>query len=728
MRCSRIALSVAACVGSLLGLARPVANAGFSALNCAGESLAAAVLSGGRPNAASPEAAPPRGAPEVEPHAARVEAGARPREDSSLSGLLALLGLSVADLRLDPEEMGLWGGSPQRLPVYDLFRADPSRLEPYARSFRNQALEAAGSAGGILAFTAWKAGLPVRRGLVESADLLPQWKSFASTPGALAEALIGLRGNGKPLPSSEEASLRAACGKVPQQAAAPAALMLRAIASAMQWREAALSPLGEAKATLATRAVAAIMQGDSPTPDLSLVRSLERDAGRIDLRRLLAGAEDLARAADSAAEMLADPGVQKAGPFSFRFETPLGAVLLRGTGNDRLEPREGQQQSVLLLIDLGGDDTYETAGVGPEISGIQVWIDAAGNDTYRSALGEIGAFGAGVAGYGLLLDLGGNDTYAAGPVSLGAGLYGFGVLEDRGGQDVYRSAEFTQGAGAFGAGVLADLEGKDEYHAAQMAQGFGGVAGAGLLVDRIGDDLYEISDPARRHPSMQAPGHGASLAQGCGQGNRADYIDGHSQAGGIGMLFDGAGNDTYVAEVFAQGCGYWYGTGLLSDAGGDDSYQAVWYAQGASAHFAIGFLLDESGSDRYRTTMNMAQGAGHDFSFGGLIDVSGNDRYDAPNLSLGAGNDNGIGLFWDRGGDDVYEAAGLTLGRSAITTPRGGPRDLIKCVGVFLDTGGGKDTYGGSGASAASNGSVWKQQARPGSSLLSAEIGAGLDR
>ena len=126
--------------------------------------------------------------------------------------------------------------------------------------------------------------------------------------------------------------------------------------------------------------------------------------------------------------------------------------------------------------------------------------------------------------------------------------------------------------------------------------------------------------------------------------------------------------------------------------------------------------------------MNMAQGAGHDFSFGGLIDVSGNDRYDAPNLSLGAGNDNGIGLFWDRGGDDVYEAAGLTLGRSAITAPRGGPRDLIKCVGVFLDTGGGKDTYGGSGASAASNGSVWKQQARPGSSLLSMEIAAGLDR
>jgi hypothetical protein len=70
------------------------------------------------------------------------------------------------------------------------------------------------------------------------------------------------------------------------------------------------------------------------------------------------------------------------------------------------------------------------------------------------------------------------------------------------------------------------------------------------------------------------------------------------------------------------------------------------------------------------------------------IDEAGNDTYDAPYLSLGAGNANGIGLFWDKVGDDIYNAtATLTLGRSN-TLSRGGLRDHINTIGLFLDTGG----------------------------------------
>jgi hypothetical protein len=193
-------------------------------------------------------------------------------------------------------------------------------------------------------------------------------------------------------------------------------------------------------------------------------------------------------------------------------------------------------------------------------------------------------------------------------------------------------------------------------------------------------------------PGQQTQAHNSSLAQGVGFGKRADYIDGHSWAGGIGFLIDGAGNDRYSAGLFAQGCAYWYAIGLLSDVSGDDSYDAPWYVQGSGAHFALGILLDSDGSDTYTAAMNMAQGAGHDFTLGVLIDENGNDVYNAPYLSLGGGNANGIGFFWDKQGDDRYNTtATLTLGRSN-TLSRGSLRDYINTIGFFVDTGG-NDQY-----------------------------------
>ena len=58
-----------------------------------------------------------------------------------------------------------------------------------------------------------------------------------------------------------------------------------------------------------------------------------------------------------------------------------------------------------------------------------------------------------------------------------------------------------------------------------------------------------------------------------GNGRRGDYLDGHSLAGGVGILFDQEGIDHYVSGVFGQGVGYWEGVGILWDAAGDDVYQ-----------------------------------------------------------------------------------------------------------------------------------------------------------
>jgi hypothetical protein len=213
-----------------------------------------------------------------------------------------------------------------------------------------------------------------------------------------------------------------------------------------------------------------------------------------------------------------------------------------------------------------------------------------------------------------------------------------------------------------------------------------------MLVDKAGDDRYVAEDSILAFPGQQTKEHNSSLAQGVGFGKRADYIDGHSWAGGFGFLVDGAGDDRYSAGLFAQGCAYWYAVGLLSDASGNDVYDAVWYVQGSGAHFGLGILMDSDGDDVYSASMNMAQGAGHDFTLGYLIEEAGNDTYNAPHLSLGGGNANGIGILWDKRGDDFYNStATLTLGRSN-TLGRGSLRDYVNTIGLFLDTGG-NDRY-----------------------------------
>jgi len=406
----------------------------------------------------------------------------------------------------------------------------------------------------------------------------------------------------------------------------------------------------------------------------------------VDFKYLYTQSQELAMAVDFAADSLARHPAAEA--FDFQWPTPMGRIVLRGAADDAYPAGE-----YFLIIDTAGNDSYVDAAANRSTGNwMSILIDLAGNDTYAAGPDDGPAFGAGVFGYAYLVDAAGDDTYSGRNLTQGAGLFGVGALLDKAGHDTYDAYMLNQGAGLFGVGTLSDLAGNDRYHAWQQAQGYGFTRGCGVLVDLAGDDIYVAEDSVLAFPSAQTKEHNSSLAQGVGFGKRADYIDGHSWAGGLGFLVDGAGNDRYSAGLFAQGCAYWYAVGVLSDVSGDDLYDAVWYVQGSGAHFALGLLLDSEGNDRYRASMHMAQGAGHDFTLGYLVDEAGNDIYEAPYLSLGAGNANGIGIFWDKRGDDRYaSSAALTLGRSS-TASRGGLRDNVNTIGVFLDTGG-EDTY-----------------------------------
>jgi hypothetical protein len=377
--------------------------------------------------------------------------------------------------------------------------------------------------------------------------------------------------------------------------------------------------------------------------------------------------------------------------------TPVGRVIVTGTGDDRIDVGEG----AFLVIDLGGDDRY-TGSVGasrPDLP-IGAALDLGGDDLYDSADRSLGA---GVTGIGVLLDAAGADAYSSYTLGQGAGHFGMGVLIDVEGRDRYESRYSSQGAGFFGIGILLDLEGRDSYSLWSDGQGFGGVAGVGVLADRTGDDEYvAVVDPAiTGRPSYHSELKIAvSNAQGCAMGRRGDGSDGHSWAGGIGALLDAEGNDTYTAGNWAQGCGYWFGTGLLWDGAGNDSFRANGWASGSGAHFCIGAVVDESGDDLHAVSQNWGPAFGHDFTVAILFDASGDDQYVCGGEGVGHSINRSVALCLDGAGNDRYEFK--TEGKhpgSATYDPRfldrTGPSIYwteSTSVGLFLDTGG-EDIY-----------------------------------
>jgi len=456
---------------------------------------------------------------------------------------------------------------------------------------------------------------------------------------------------------------------------------------------------------------------------------------------------------------------------SLNVDTPLGRVIIAGPGNDAHDPADPRVGSALaLLLDTGGDDTYlvPAGATASAKNPVSVAVDLGGNDSYGYAVkadpndtagrlpsdadarrqGTTGSImgpvslsmtsrqGAGRLGVGLLFDLGaGKDTYKSPRMSQGFGALGVGVLYDDGGDDTYVGEDGVQGAGVFGVGLLLDGGGNDTYKTYHQSQGFGYVMGVGVLHDRSGDDQYlaDLGDPKQGGDPLyytpQLPGKGnSSFCQGAGFGRRDDTY-GKFMSGGIGVLRDVAGNDRYLASVFGQGTGYWFGTGILADGGGNDVYNGLWYVQGADAHFAMAMLWDAAGNDQYNpgvTPRATSIGVGHDFSVGWHLDLGGDDTYNAPGLSLGSGNDNGIGLLVNLGGTDRYTTRGKrTLGGASIgATAAGNARKSVINLGVFVDTGG-SDTYVVDGKTDDRNNKSWLYVSTNKSTTK--EWGVGLD-
>ncbi len=407
--------------------------------------------------------------------------------------------------------------------------------------------------------------------------------------------------------------------------------------------------------------------------------------------------------------------------------TALGPLVVSGSGDDTLDAA-AMPRGTWCVIDLGGKDRWNGAfgasGV-TSLASVALALDLGGDDVWDGGDADA-ALGCGADGIGAVIDLAGDDRWTVKSDGLGRGLFGTGFLWDAAGNDTYVvKTKWGQGAAHVGVGVLLDSAGNDKYECAEQSQGMGSTRGCGLLLDLAGDDAYVCRDDG--NVSELYLNQSVAMAQGCGYGRRADLGDGRSLAGGWGLLVDGAGNDRYHAQVWSQGCGYWWGVGVLEDRGGDDVYENGKYSSGAGAHYAIGVHVDLDGNDRYNQgvtgTKNQYQGHARDGSIGVFVDGGGNDAYAFRPNCAGSADLASVGLFWDRSGDDTYAftpdpppADGTAANTDWLRPPFGTAtvyraanrsfRDDQASIGVFLDTGG-KDVY--PDGTAAKDGSAWRE-------------------
>lgn len=331
-------------------------------------------------------------------------------------------------------------------------------------------------------------------------------------------------------------------------------------------------------------------------------------------------------------------------PVLFEDMTPAGKVIVGGTGPNVY------REDAALILDLGGNDLYlNNAGGTRAGMPVAVVVDWEGNDRYLSK--ENFSQGAGLLGGGFLIDLSGTDMFDALDGGQGAGFFGAGILFHGSGPGTYRGRKFCQGIGQMGIGLLWNSSGDNVYSCAGQGQALGFFKGAGILIDESGNDNYQLGglEPDFRDPSKST----VSMGQGFGRGLRQDEKN-DGVSGGIGLLIEGSGNDTYTADYFAQGASYYYGVGILADTSGDDRYNAGRYAQGAGIHSSVGVLLDRRGNDFYYTSFGVAQGVGHDYGVGFFQDDQGDDYYWGGTLVQGSSTAGSLGMLIDKGGKDRY--------------------------------------------------------------------------
>lgn len=347
-------------------------------------------------------------------------------------------------------------------------------------------------------------------------------------------------------------------------------------------------------------------------------------------------------------------------------------------------------QGILLIGGKGNNDYTQFAGQNvlfildlgghdyyPDVSANV--IDLSGNDRYRSA--KPWNFNSGFFRNRFLADLSGDDVYRCSTGCLASSMFGASLFIDYQGNDVYSSHSFSVGSSLSGISLFMDLQGNDLYESAIFSQGVGVAGGLALLMDHSGNDTYLSKEP--NASSYGDPGQFDGWSQGVGIGLR-NFV-----SGGWGFLYDGQGQDQFESGTFSQGGGYYFGIGsLINDDEQNDFYMGARYSQGFSAHYAAGTFLDVGGDDVYSSLSFVGQGMAWDLSLTIFQDRAGNDKYKTCEHCLGVGSQNSMAFFVDSAGEDTYLGLDLPYKAQRYNDYHGG-----KSLGLFWDQGKGDDKY-----------------------------------
>jgi len=569
-------------------------------------------------------------------------------------------------------------------------------------------------------------------------------------------------------------ALEAEAQKVPSGFQDVAAPIVREVADAYRSRDQALQSAGwgaTRRNEAFTGAHYLLLPGTaalvSQAPDLSQ-SGVAADYRAFPTRKMADAAADVAATISSAQSNAS--GRSGWTGFTYSVDTPAGKIVLGDAGDTVYDSSNSSfSGDIAVLIDAGGSDTYRiSAGANTSVSnGVSVAVDLGGEDTYtydkvgdpldtqnllpsdsagrqnRSARGEgpislseTSRQGAGRVGIGMLIDYGTSaDEYESLRMSQGAAVFGVGLLYDAGGGDALRAEALSQGAALGGLGVVGSAAGNDSYEVWHAGQGFGAASGTGVLFDRGGDDTYtavrgESNGGGVLYFSQVDTGSSnRNLAQGAGAGV-ASTSNSTGLGGGLGILRDASGGDTYEAGTYAQGFGTVRGVGVLSDSSGVDRYGARAYVQGAGRRFGGGLLDERAGDDTYNESVSsrqLGQGIGEAYGWGGFVEGGGADEITYGSPGGGFGLDGGFGIAANAGGSDTHDIGSQTgWGTATNTAMMGDPLDGVLTFGAFVDAGGASDTYlrpqiSGSGIG---DGATWLQPDPP----TSAEKGVGVDQ
>lgn len=634
--------------------------------------------------------------------------------DRLLDETTALTGLSRASLAPDPQSFAASSTRDRQLPLFRDLMAHP--LEIPGRVARVEAgfREALASPAQLMARTIELAGgASTNAALARAHSAQVDGRLLcASDPLAIGMALMLAQRPvapgvfGAPVDVRGTWPLRVQIGRV-----------LAAIGQADRLRTQALvrMPVDATPSLLLHQVL-----GAQEAPDVAGGPDYRRLLSMVDRQTLFAGMLHLAEAVEALDQYLANASGDLPA-IAWQWDTPIGQVVIDTTGRDT----ERRIQDPLLVVDVGGNDTY-LFPARTATNRIAVLLDRGGNDRYV-ALAPGADPSSAVLGYGILWDSEGDDRYQGTDLSQSAALFGAALHLDDVGQDVYSATGFSQGFALAGVALLLSGGGNDRFSALTHAQGSAGPEGVAVLIDTGGNDHYLLGNDPLVMPSSQLAERNVSMGQGAGRGERASAGGNPSTTGGIGVLFDLAGDDHYTAQVFAQGAGYYEGVGLLIDGGGRDMFAAAWYAMAASAHQAVGVLVNRGGEDdTYQASHSTSLGAAHDFSVAFFVDEAGDDTYALGNLGLGAAHDNSVAVFLELAGNDRYSAAGvpcLAFGAVKLSDQDDGRRDLPG-VGLFVDRAG-DDRYPPN-CSEAANGAAWPPP-KGGLHKPSIQAGIGLD-